>query len=192
MENRKLDQRFAFCVAWTLTACIVPSYLSVAGQAPPDLSKIAKPTGILKSADVAKEPDLPHLPKYSGKYCKFLGGASSEGITRGTSYHLRYETAETPQQVIDWYEGALKTYGYRITYKKPTRLTAFHPENGSAVLLLIAGAAQPGFDPQYQCHFTINYSEQPPEQPPEKPSDKRPSKERGASGAPSTQPSGHN
>jgi hypothetical protein len=126
--------------------------------------KVPPPPRHLQSQMIGKEPNLPNLPKYSGKYLRFRGGIYGTGLTagKGYSYHLRYETAESPSDVLNWYENALKSYGYKIAEMKPTKLMAFNPERGTTVLLIVMGPNQPGYSAMYRSHFTIRYIEQEP------------------------------
>lgn len=144
-----------FALCWQF---IVPVLAQTAQQ---QQGVTAKKNGFLRSQVMSKEPDLPHFPKFSGKYLRYRGGLESSGLTKGQSFQLRYETVEKPDQVIDWYEAALKQYGYDISEKKSTRLIAMNPQYGIGALIMIHGD-QPGYSPGYKTHFTVRYILQPP------------------------------
>lgn len=122
-------------------------------------SKLKK--SFLKSQVIQKEPDLPYFPHYAGKYLRYRGGLESDGLTKGNCYQLRYETAEKPEDVLNWYESALKQFGYEISSKKPMRLIATLPAQGIGVIIMMQTAMQPGYSPGFKCHYTVRYIKQP-------------------------------
>src|SRR5262249_15485323 len=101
----------------------------------------------IRSSDMGREPELPYLPKYTSKWKRYRGGMVGAGVTDGGFYHLRYDTAESPDDVLTWYESALKGMGFNISERATTRLAAVKPDVNTSIVIIVQPSWQPGYDP---------------------------------------------
>jgi len=138
-------------------------------QLPPEAAAQASGQGQMKpkrksqiqSAKVGQEPELPYLPKYPSKWKRYRGGMVGNGVTDGGFYHLRYDTAENPDDVLTWYEGALKGMGFNISERAATRLAAVKPDVNTSIFVMVQPSWQPGYDPRFRTHYIVRYSQDP-------------------------------
>jgi hypothetical protein len=111
---------------------------------------------------LSQQPQLPQLPAYTGYQCKFLR-AYTQALLVGkgkslTMYRCHYLAKETMQQVKDWYENALRGYGWKILRVAPQIIAAKHQDGQFCTVIVNQAASSTG----YRTHLVVHYSEAPP------------------------------
>lgn len=102
----------------------------------------------LPEKDMTNPEPLPGVPPYSGQ-CKFQSGHTYE-TPMGTTYREYWNAREDRQHVLEWYKGALQSYGYKIVSSSVCNITASKGYD----IVEVAAFNQP-HDSAYRSQITI-------------------------------------
>jgi hypothetical protein len=112
---------------------------------------------------ITKPEDLSYVPQYAGKGTVFVNGdklATSQNGSR--CIMMRFYAKELPEDVINWYRGALTQYGWVIDARqtKSTFITGLKNKEGLRITVDAQAIAERAPDGQpYRSRFLIRFVE---------------------------------
>lgn len=106
----------------------------------------------MKAEHMTQMVELPYIPTYPGQ-ATFVTGTRFPNAKGGESLTLRLRAAEHPEQVKDWYEVALKQYGWQMERVGCNERTTSAVRGNTTCQIVVSHPSRPG----YRCDIIIHY-----------------------------------
>lgn len=93
--------------------------------------------------------NLPGVPEYSGQKPKWVNGYQTPNLKAGYCVIQNYLCKEKKDIVLNWYEQALTSMGWKIDAesKRPNQIMAINDKDGTFFNVMVAGSGpnEPGY-----------------------------------------------
>lgn len=83
-----------------------------------------------QSKNMDREVSLPNVPNYTGEQ-KFISGMEYPNHENGAGYYMVMNTANTPEQVKEWWLNALRMHRWKVTFSDKSSIKAEETSSGT-------------------------------------------------------------
>jgi hypothetical protein len=108
-----------------------------------------------RATHISNMVELPDLPTYPVNI-QFQRGILFPNAGGGESYTLQFSVHEAPEDVLNWYGGALKSFGWTMQGSLATRRSIGALKNGNLCQVMVLVPSQAGFRSDVLLRYKVN------------------------------------